>query len=314
MPSSSSKDKDKDKDTNKTKKTTVVPKTKSKDDPDGKSSDEARGKETSVGKTTSSSIGNSGTTKSISRPTNSLSTQQQSDTNLSSSHPPQTPLTKVQPMAGVPNIRKDNRRNSSRFNISKNRELVKLPLLKEAAANERESLFVQKLQQCCTVFDFQLDPLSDLKWKEIKRAALNEMIDYITSNRGVITDSIYPEAVRMFCVNLFRTLPPISNPTGADYDPEEDEPNLEVAWPHLQLVYDFFLRFLESPDFQPNTAKRYIDQKFVLNLLDLFDSEDPRERDFLKTILHRIYGKFLGLRAYIRKQINNTFYKVNSDH
>jgi len=100
-------------------------------------------------------------------------------------------------MAGVPNIRKDNRRNSSRFNISKNRELIKLPLLKEATTNERESLFVQKLQQCCTVFDFQLDPLSDLKWKEIKRAALNEMIDYITSNRGVITDSIYPEAVRM---------------------------------------------------------------------------------------------------------------------
>lgn len=100
-------------------------------------------------------------------------------------------------MTGAPNIRKDNRRNSSRFNISKNRELIKLPLLKETSANERESLFVQKLQQCCTVFDFQTDPLSDLKWKEIKRAALNEMIDYITSNRGVITDSIYPEAVRM---------------------------------------------------------------------------------------------------------------------
>ena len=46
-------------------------------------------------------------------------------------------------------------------------------------------------------------------------------------------------------------------------------------------------------------------------MLDLFDSEDPRERDFLKTILHRIYGKFLSLRAYIRKQINNTFYKVS---
>lgn len=44
-------------------------------------------------------------------------------------------------------------------------------------------------------------------------------------------------------------------------------------------------------------------------LLELFDSEDPRERDFLKTILHRIYGKFLGLRAYIRRQINNIFYR-----
>lgn len=100
-------------------------------------------------------------------------------------------------MAGVPNIRKNNGRNSSRFNISKNRELTKLPALKDAASSDRESLFVQKLQQCCTVFDFQIDPLSDLKWKEIKRAALNEMIDFITSNRGVITDAIYPEAVRM---------------------------------------------------------------------------------------------------------------------
>lgn len=46
---------------------------------------------------------------------------------------------------------------------------------------------------------------------------------------------------------------------------------------------------------------------FFTQLLDLFDSEDPRERDFLKTVLHRIYGKFLGLRAFIRKQINNIF-------
>ena len=47
----------------------------------------------------------------------------------------------------------------------------------------------------------------------------------------------------------------------------------------------------------------------VLQLLELFDSEDPRERDFLKTTLHRIYGKFLGLRAHIRKQISNIFYR-----
>ena len=74
-------------------------------------------------------------------------------------------------------------------------------------------------------------------------------------------------------------------------------------------MYDLFLRFLESPDFQPAFAKRYVDSQFILQLLDLFDSEDPRERDFLKTVLHRIYGKFLGLRAFIRKQINNVFYR-----
>lgn len=57
---------------------------------------------------------------------------------------------------------------------------------------------------------------------------------------------------------------------------------------------------------------KYIFSFPSLQLLELFDSEDPRERDFLKTTLHRIYGKFLGLRAYIRKQINNIFYRYVS--
>ncbi|CAH8507221.1 unnamed protein product [Dicrocoelium dendriticum] len=120
---------------------------------------------------------------------------------------------------------------------------------------------------------------------------------------------MYPEVVSMVEANLFRTLPPPSNPSGAEFDPEEDEPTLEAAWPHLQLVYDFLLRFIESSSFQPNVAKRYFDTKFVLQLLELFDSEDPRERDMVKTILHRVYGKFLGLRAFIRKQFSNIFYK-----
>lgn len=46
-----------------------------------------------------------------------------------------------------------------------------------------------------------------------------------------------------------------------------------------------------------------------MKLLELFDSEDPRERDFLKTTLHRIYGKFLNLRSYIRRSINNVFFQ-----
>ncbi|ORE13917.1 serine/threonine-protein phosphatase 2A regulatory subunit gamma isoform [Rhizopus microsporus] len=112
-----------------------------------------------------------------------------------------------------------------------------------------------------------------------------------------------------FVVNLFRTIPPQVNPTGDAYDPEEDEPVLELAWPHLQIVYEFFLRCLESPDFNISFAKRYIDTKFILQLLDLFDTEDPRERDFLKTTLHRIYGKFLNLRAFIRRSINNIFFQ-----
>ncbi|CAL1532058.1 unnamed protein product [Lymnaea stagnalis] len=261
-------------------------------------------------KTTTKTTGNA---KAISKETTdngeSEASKKKAQPNATETHPPPTAIAKIK-YPGPPHIKRDKRQNSSRFNVSKNRELQKLPLLKDATPAEREELFIQKIRQCCVLFDFVQDPLSDLKWKEVKRAALNEMVEYVTQNRGVITEAIYPEAIHMvsFSGNLFRTLPPSSNPSGAEFDPEEDEPTLEAAWPHLQLVYEFFLRFLESPDFQPNTAKRYIDQKFVLQLLDLFDSEDPRERDFLKTILHRIYGKFLGLRAYIRKHINNIFY------
>ncbi|VDO85888.1 unnamed protein product [Heligmosomoides polygyrus] len=200
--------------------------------------------------------------------------------------------------------------NSSRYHAENEPELVQLPLIKDTPPNEQPALVLQKLAQCQKIFDFY-DPVAQLKSKEIKRAALNELIDHITTTKGAIVESIYPEVIKMVSKNIFRVLPPSDN---SEFDPEEDEPTLEVSWPHLQLVYELFLRFLESPDFQASIGKKYIDQRFVLNvghfenfLLDLFDSEDPRERDFLKTVLHRIYGKFLGLRAFIRKQINNMF-------
>ncbi|KAA0188520.1 hypothetical protein HAZT_HAZT010041 [Hyalella azteca] len=132
----------------------------------------------------------------------------------------------------------------------------------DVPGGEQEDLFLRKLRQCCVGFDF-LDPVADLKGKETKRSTLNELVDYITAGRGVLTEPVYPEIIAMIACNLFRTLPPSDNP---DFDPEEDDPTLEASWPHLQLVYEFFLRFLESPDFQPAIGKKVIDQKFVLQV------------------------------------------------
>ncbi|EJD52951.1 protein phosphatase 2A regulatory B subunit [Auricularia subglabra TFB-10046 SS5] len=208
------------------------------------------------------------------------------------------------PMVGKP----PRKQRSSRFHVTERVEIERLPSFNEVPTEGRPELFIRKLHQCSVVFDFN-DASSELKGKQVKAQALHEMLEYITTQRGVITEQIYPEVVNMFANNLFRSIPPPVNPTGEAFDPEEDEPVLELAWPHLQIVYEFFLRFVESPDFSTNIAKRYIDQSFVLNLLELFDSEDPRERDFLKTTLHRIYGKFLNLRAFIRRSINNVFFQ-----
>ncbi|KAL3894009.1 MAG: hypothetical protein SGCHY_005515 [Lobulomycetales sp.] len=236
-------------------------------------------------------------------------TQPQHQSSEEKGAPKSGPINKIKnAQTPIPVAKTPKRQRSSRFHVTERVELEKLPLLKESAPAERPDLFIKKLQQCQVIFDFK-DALSDLKGKEIKRNTLHEVVEYVSTNRGVVTDAVYPVVIQMFNINLFRTIPPNVNPTGDAFDPEEDEPVLELAWPHLQVVYEFFLRFLESPDFNTNVAKKYIDQSFILSLLDLFDSEDPRERDFLKTTLHRIYGKFLNLRAFIRRSINHVFFQ-----
>lgn len=163
---------------------------------------------------------------------------------------------------------------------------------------------------CCVVFDFT-DPTKNLKEKEIKRQTLVELVDYLTSSNLKFSESIIQEAVKMISSNLFRELTPQTsdNKVSQAFDVEDEEPSMDPSWSHLQIVYEFLLRLVALPETDAKLAKRYIDHAFVLKLLDLFDSEDPREREYLKTILHRVYGKFMVHRPFIRKSINNIFYR-----
>lgn len=186
-------------------------------------------------------------------------------------------------------------------------EIEPLPSFKDTPAGERQGLFIRKLRLCSQQMDFsESDKARD---KEIKRLNLLEIMDYINTTKGVFNESTFEEITAMISSNLFRGLAPNNSPPHAQYDPDEDEPVLEASWPHLQYVYEFLLRFVVSNETDPKVVKRYITQDFLVRLLDLFDSEDPRERDYLKTILHRIYGKFMPYRAFIRKSINSIFYR-----
>ncbi|ESQ35473.1 hypothetical protein EUTSA_v10007450mg [Eutrema salsugineum] len=185
-----------------------------------------------------------------------------------------------------------------------------LPSFKDVPNAEKQNLFLKKLNLCCVVFDFS-DPTKNVKEKEIKRQTLLELVDYVASANGKFSETVIQEAIRMVSVNIFRTLnpQPRENKVIDALDLEEEEPSMDPAWPHLQLVYELLLRLIASPETDTKLAKKYIDQSFVTRLLDLFDSEDPRERDCLKTVLHRVYGKFMVHRPFIRKSINNVFYR-----
>jgi len=180
-----------------------------------------------------------------------------------------------------------------------------LPLLSNARPSERLELFSRKLRYCCYVFDFE-DPEANVREKELKRIYLNEVIELMETGRGILVEPIYAMSFSMFAHNVFRPLPP----RDPKYDPDEDDPISTPDWPHLQLVYTYLFRVLESADFQPSEAKNYIDHKFVCKLMDKFGTDDLNERECLKTALHRIYGKFLGLRAFIRRVINHKFLEM----
>ena len=221
--------------------------------------------------------------------------------------PPSDVAGSTTPNADVALPRRE-RRRSSFLRHQKVEALKDLPALRDVSVQKREWLFQQKLELCGVIFNFGDEGgESDKREKDLKRQTLLELVDFVNTPVGqkVFTEGLMPDIVRMVGANIFRSLPPQLE----EFDPEEDEPVLEPAWPHLQVVYEFFLRFIVSQEVNAKVAKRYVDQAFCLNLIELFDSEDPRERDYLKTILHRIYGKFMSHRSFIRKTISNVFFR-----
>ena len=177
----------------------------------------------------------------------------------------------------------------------------------------REDVFLRKLNICCVVFDFAAERGRDSPEVERKRQVLVSLVDCVSVAEEPLTEAMISACVRMFAINLFRVFPPKLHSGGAI---DEDEPFFDPSWYHLQVVYELLLRFVMSPVVDVKVARKYMDNSFISRLLDLFDSDDPRERDCLKTVLHRIYGKFMGNRPFIRKAVSNIFYRFvfETDH
>jgi len=192
-------------------------------------------------------------------------------------------------------------RGSSTFKVQN------LPLLRrDMPLKKLQNLFKLKLELCTITYDFD-DQAANKRARNHKRQILLELVKFTNNqpNQKIFSEAAMPAIVEMLEANVFRDLPPQQN---EEFDPEEEEHNLDSSWPHLQAVYEFMLRFIVSTEVKAKVARKYLTKKFCKRMIDLFDSEDPRERDYLKTILHRIYGKFMTYRSVIRRYIQYTFY------
>lgn len=55
------------------------------------------------------------------------------------------------------------------------------------------------------------------------------------------------------------------------------------------------------------TLKVFITLSFVQEFLEIIDSEEAKEREYLKNILHRLYAKLVPRRKMIRKAMTDCF-------
>jgi serine/threonine-protein phosphatase 2A regulatory subunit B' len=178
--------------------------------------------------------------------------------------------------------------------------------------NQKAS-FIKKINLAKTVFDYS-EENKDSKLKSERITAINELIEMLSDQRhfsSLFIPHIEP-VMEMITKNIFRPLPSLKknniklavSDTGVQDEEQESDP----AWPHLRGIYEIFLQLIVNEACEVRTLKQFISLNFIQEFLQLFDSEENEERDFLKNILHRLYAKLVPRRKMIRKAITDNFH------
>nr|XP_043639591.1 serine/threonine protein phosphatase 2A 57 kDa regulatory subunit B' beta isoform-like [Erigeron canadensis] len=175
---------------------------------------------------------------------------------------------------------------------------------------------------------------SDDQESALKRLKLTQILSIIKTSITMISDEALDSLFKMVACNIFRPLPLPSITVCSIVSPEDDDAiaTPSAAWPYLQIVYDILLRLITKKDVK-TLCREHIDgsktsnqgtpideqlisRNFILNLLTLFNSDDPRERDAVKNIVHRIYSKFTFYRSFMRKAMTEFFlyFIYETDH
>lgn len=182
-----------------------------------------------------------------------------------------------------------------------------MPSLRDVPIELRDELFMKKVRWCCYTFPYTEENISPEinNKKNFKRFILLEIVSYIANTKPSFTDEQMTEQFEMIRCNLFR--PQQQRKDNGIFD---NVPQMDYSWKHLQVVYEQLLRITTGQDTNLSILEKHFNASFILDLLEQFDSEDPRERDYLKIVLHKIYGNFMNSRLFIRRSINNIFYTV----
>jgi serine/threonine-protein phosphatase 2A regulatory subunit B' len=186
--------------------------------------------------------------------------------------------------------------------------IEELPELSSVPPNQFCDVLKQKLKACCIMCDF--GPGGDPKNVTTKSRYLTEIMDHLSQPRyfQLCDATVFDSLFEMIKTNILRAMPPIPPLARSPIHGEDIKDTWqEGTWPHLALVYEIFMRFLESAQLVPAQHIKRFDSAFIVQFLELFNSSDARERDALKNVLLRIYLKFNQLRPKMRQSIQEIF-------
>jgi serine/threonine-protein phosphatase 2A regulatory subunit B' len=177
---------------------------------------------------------------------------------------------------------------------------------KSRSTNVSMFLSSSENEEILSIITYFSSPLESPSPQDHKRLKLTKLLSIIKLKKTLHDQTLVP-LMSMLSKNLFRPLPPPSNASINSDFPDDEDPisNFSPKWSHLQVLYDILLRVVASTD--PKTLEDHVDQPFLLNLLALFQSEDPRERESLKNLYHRIYLRFTSYRSFMRKSMTDVF-------
>ena len=188
------------------------------------------------------------------------------------------------------------------------------PLAEIEWMDERHHTLCEWLDACCHRLDFF--STNTFEWEAIqrKKSILSDILDYMDMSDHIWdSEQILKTIMKMVKCNLFRSLPMTFRQSlmTPDYCQEDDSEEFEdPQYPHLCYVYEIALMFVRNINVDDRARKRYLGKTFIVPLTELFASEDVREREYLKAILHGIYARNMRLRRLIRTQMSNCCWRV----
>ncbi len=189
----------------------------------------------------------------------------------------------------------------------------KLPDLVEAPKEQREMIFRTKMRLAKATCEFKELTKVKLLMIEKKEKILTELSEFCAKHHWFKVD-LFVECIDTISHNLFRPLPYQERPPALSFFNDEvfdKDTTFEVpSWRHVKLVYDLTWRVINTPQVTAAMMEKYMTGKFLYSLVELFASEDHRERAYLMMILHKIYGRCLKLRPYIIEILCHYLYRM----